>query len=336
MEVFSDWLVKLLVHLEKLEKDIQKRKLRKLRKIMKGNNVGQAVERFYDHCDVFGFIKDLYVFAENVNEDIPNLVALKLLGSSFMEENYGGGNDATTTNTNNGNNVLIEDSQITNEQSNSCEMENNRYIGKFVSSNVVNLSRRNLTTDEISLLSKGLKFVPTPFSVNKAILKEELERFGRFLRLKWFFRNEESNENYNRFKKKSKFNPKGKDASIEIYLSRLEEEIMNLDFHLKYHNLSKGERAALKSLKDDTSIVIKQADKGSAVVVWDRDDYLRKAESQPGDSKMTLSARLLRLSSIISKELGSKVMFVKKLWNSFLMKTRGSVVFTFYQKFIND
>ena len=115
-----------------------------------------------------------------------------------------------------------------------------------------------------------------------------MARYHQFhaLRLKWFFRNEESNENYNRFKKKSKFNPKGKDASIEIYLSRLEEEIMNLDFHLKYHNLSKGERAALKSLKDDTSIVIKQADKGSAVVVWDRDDYLREAESQLGDSNV--------------------------------------------------
>ena len=45
-------------------------------------------------------------------------------------------------------------------QLNSATMRNNRYEGKFV--NVINLSSRHLSEDEISLLSKGLKFVPTP------------------------------------------------------------------------------------------------------------------------------------------------------------------------------
>ena len=47
-------------------------------------------------------------------------------------------------------------------QLNSATMRNNRYEGKFVSANVINLSSRHLSEDEISLLSKGLKFVPTP------------------------------------------------------------------------------------------------------------------------------------------------------------------------------
>ena len=34
-----------------------------------------------------------------------------------------------------------------------------RFEGKFVSKNVINLSRRNLAASEISLLSKGLQFV---------------------------------------------------------------------------------------------------------------------------------------------------------------------------------
>ena len=33
--------------------------------------------------------------------------------------------------------------------------------GKFVSKNVINLSRRNLSASKISSLSEGLKFVPT-------------------------------------------------------------------------------------------------------------------------------------------------------------------------------
>ena len=34
-----------------------------------------------------------------------------------------------------------------------------------------------------------------------------------------------------------------------------------------------------------TSVVIKPADKGSAVVVWDRNDYLKEAERQLSDEK---------------------------------------------------
>ena len=136
---------------------------------------------------------------------------------------------------------------------------------------------------EISLLSKGLKFIPTPTYVNKAVLKEELENFGRKLRLKWHFRNEENQGSYNLFRPKSKFNPKGKDAAIELYLSRLEEDILALDTKLHFSNLTREEREALKSLRDDNSIVIKEADKGSAVVIWDREDYLKEASKQLGD-----------------------------------------------------
>ena len=34
----------------------------------------------------------------------------------------------------------------------------------------------------------------------------------------------------------------------------------------------------MRSLADDRSIVIKKADNGFCIVVWDRNDYLREAE----------------------------------------------------------
>ena len=37
-------------------------------------------------------------------------------------------------------------------------------------------------------------------------------------------------------------------------------------------------------MKNDKNIVIKGADKGSAVVVWDKEDYIKEAEKQFGDS----------------------------------------------------
>ena len=55
---------------------------------------------------------------------------------------------------------------------------NGRLKGFFVSENVVNLSNRKLSKAEVSLLSKGLKFCPTPNSVDKLVLKD-LEKFDR-------------------------------------------------------------------------------------------------------------------------------------------------------------
>ena len=54
----------------------------------------------------------------------------------------------------------------------------------------------------------------------------------------------------------------------------------------KYNNLTREERGALFDLKNDKTIVIKGADKGSAVVVWDRDDYIQEAEKQLGDKEI--------------------------------------------------
>ena len=47
----------------------------------------------------------------------------------------------------------------------------NRLKVNFVSKNVVNLSKRNLNDAEISLLSKGLNFVPTCNNIDKAKLR---------------------------------------------------------------------------------------------------------------------------------------------------------------------
>ena len=102
-----------------------------------------------------------------------------------------------------------------NVKDNAVKMLNsNRLQVNFASKNIVNLSRQNLTDSEISLLSKGLNFVPTSFTIDKAKLKTELEAL----------------------------------------------------------------------LKNDKSIFIKGADKESAVVVWDRENYIQEAEKQLGYS----------------------------------------------------
>ena len=47
--------------------------------------------------------------------------------------------------------------------------------------------------------------------------------------------------------------------------------------------MSKEEWEALRGLADDGSIVIKQADKGTCVVVWCKDDYIKETNKQLED-----------------------------------------------------
>ena len=47
--------------------------------------------------------------------------------------------------------------------------------------------------------------------------------------------------------------------------------------------MSKEEWEALRGLADDRSIIIKQTDEGSYVVVWCRDDYIKEASKQLED-----------------------------------------------------
>ena len=299
--VFLDWWVKTVTFLEKHEKKLINKKKRKLRKLCGNEELYiKALKRFEEHLPCFQFKDKVMTFSDGLSVDTPYLITLLSLNESKdsdllgLETKCNGENGASSDTPTE--NKCHDDSNKSNV---GTLLENGRYRGKFVSPNVINLSNKELTEAEISLLSKGLKFVPTPSYINKVKLKEELESFGRRLRLMWYFRNEENNNAYNIFRPKSKFNPKGKDPSIELYLKRLEEEILAIDTKLNYSNITKEERQALKDLSKDTSIIIKEADKGSAVVVWDREDYLREAEEQLSDTQVYEEVESNAVSSLV-------------------------------------
>ena len=118
-------------------------------------------------------------------------------------------------------------------------------------------------------------------------MKTELEEYGRKLRLMWHFRNGERSFAADRFRPKSSFNPRNKDVIKETYLSCLEERLLYIEIpSKKFNNLTKEEQEALYSLKDDCSIIIKGAGKGSVVVVWGREDYLKVAYRQLDDKEV--------------------------------------------------
>ena len=105
------------------------------------------------------------------------------------------------------------------------------------------------------------------------------------MRYKWYFRNEPT-ENFSEkpvFNVKSNWNPHNGHLSLEIFLSKLQNKVFSvLPGTPRDYNLLKEKWLAMRGLAEDHNI-IKPADKGSCVVLWDREDYLAEAETQLQD-----------------------------------------------------
>ena len=133
-----------------------------------------------------------------------------------------------------------------NEEGNEVIAFNGWIKGKSFSKNVVNLLKRKVTKAEVWLLSKELKYALTSNHIKKGKLKKELEEYARMLCLKWNFWTDEKDFHRYKFRPKFTFNPRSKDATIEIYLSSLEKKLMNIEIpENKYNNLTREERSVL-------------------------------------------------------------------------------------------
>ncbi|XP_052261675.1 uncharacterized protein LOC127865763 [Dreissena polymorpha] len=156
---------------------------------------------------------------------------------------------------------------------------------------VTNLSKKTLTDAQISLLSKGLKFIPTRKTIDKGKLLTDLSAWERRMRLKEYFYSEDAEhrtrEDEHQYKKKtSTWTPKaGRDKWQDTYIQAVKDDIIcGLKRKFKY-NLSKSEEQAIKELLHDDDIVIRPADKGSGIVIMDREDYVKKMKCEMSDSE---------------------------------------------------
>ena len=72
-----------------------------------------------------------------------------------------------------------------------------------------------------------------------------------------------------------------------MFLRKVEEDLFKTtETPTRYSDLSSDEWKAIRSLADDRSIVIKRANHVSAVVVWDRVDYIKEAQKQLKDENV--------------------------------------------------
>ena len=85
-------------------------------------------------------------------------------------------------------------------------------------------------------------------------------------------------------KKNSFFTPEeGRNPKLDLYINtlrcRIKTECLQRHHKLNY-NLTAAQRRAIESLRLNTSIIIKPADKGGATVIQNREDYVREAHRQ--------------------------------------------------------
>ena len=128
--------------------------------------------------------------------------------------------------------------------------------------------------------------MPIQNKINEPELRSDFQEFSRRMRTKRPFRNEPTPffSESPAFIPKSTWKPPLDHPNIEVFPSQLEKEIFTFsEKPLRYSNLSKKEWQAVRSLANDRNIVIKKADKGSCLVIWDRLDYIMEAEKQLSD-----------------------------------------------------
>ena len=156
---------------------------------------------------------------------------------------------------------------------------------------IVNLSRYTLIKLETSMLSKGLGFCPTPGAPDIGNIIEDLDAFKRKTRLNLFFSgsNQDSKEQntlsgvpfeHKSLKLKPTFNPVGP-FQLETMFYSIEQDLHRLKYRqLRKKNITKEEYKSIKSLRNHPDIIIKPADKGSAIVIQGKQYYAKEGERQ--------------------------------------------------------
>ena len=156
--------------------------------------------------------------------------------------------------------------------------QNEKYIKNF--------SNKALSDDEVKLLSRGLKFIPTPPvpSSNKSLLKD-FDRFARTMRLKYMFANKKKTTAHPFHVKSTWQPPIQSSVALEDYLEETKLELASIVFNPQKDNISANERKAISSLKRNSEINLKKADKGTTTVIMDTAQKIQEGSQQLSDDK---------------------------------------------------
>ena len=152
----------------------------------------------------------------------------------------------------------------------------------------MNYSKFSFTVYEYKILGYNSNFIPTPDNMNTEQLSKDISNFGRKLKLKEYFKNDQpldKNDETIRFRalRNEKWTPPNTHHTINTFIESFDKQIKNeITQHkrLTRNNLTKNEVKALKDLQKRTDIIIINADKGGAITILNTEDYVKEANRQ--------------------------------------------------------
>lgn len=163
----------------------------------------------------------------------------------------------------------------------------------------VNLTSFQLSNSQLSLLDKGLTFIPTYKFLSLHDVYSLQNRLIRNLKLIDYFHDSDTENNVNDYNLRKFTNPstwtppdhKVSQPTLDTVQTIVEATESAINSRRRRHNqliqlkhgndnLTAEERLALRELQNDNRIVIKPADKGASTVVMDRHAYINEAHRQ--------------------------------------------------------
>lgn len=173
----------------------------------------------------------------------------------------------------------------------------------------MNLSSADLSSEEKTLLSRGLSFCPTTGYYDEFSLLRDLDNFARNLRLREFFHDKpDSSNDQMPWRSTTGWTPKQqRDKHLDMYIEAVQRDVLKAYIESNprsRHNLTLAEKNGLRSLSARKEITIKPANKGGAIVVLNTTDYIVEGNRQLGDtpriSTLPSMAILLRITLRLS------------------------------------
>ncbi|XP_044139139.1 uncharacterized protein LOC122929581 [Bufo gargarizans] len=167
---------------------------------------------------------------------------------------------------------------------------------------VINISSTPLSPSELTLLQRGLYFCPS-YGLNSFELELDLLRFFRNIRLRAHFEDENREVHPTPEKEgslissrdlglrtKSTYMPPRNQPAVETFIKLVQRDTDTFikgvrEGQYKYtNNLTNTERVSLDALKRAKKVILKPADKGGALVVMDKTQYVAEVHRQLNDT----------------------------------------------------
>ena len=146
---------------------------------------------------------------------------------------------------------------------------------------VFNISSHHLTDNQTKALELGLKFSPTPRE-----LPDPLEFFSDFeIRCGWAYKRTTGSNQL--------------PAAIRERMDIMRRGLSTLQLTQASPNITPAISQAIRQLKANKYLVIREADKGSCIVVMDKEQYIREGNEHLGDHntyKLTDNDRTVELA----------------------------------------